>query len=459
MQEYLALSELNVDKVVKFIKWVDSDDVTDDSNDTNDTNDTSKSNSDDTNTNDDDSVVNTNDNDSVNTNDSSDGENSNSDDNTIINNDSESIDPDDEIIDVSLFGANELIEEDLNVNDTTNIENIDEIDEIDDIDYNDLGIHKYNKKKNESSLSQIREIGIIDRQGYYHKYRGFNKFTKESFPIPYKEDGWYTLQEEIKNNYEEEKENTDETFEEYKQHRELYFRKWVKQHICDPSVKIFHPDALNCVEKLSNLPEFKMYKTLDNYSVGYVVVTGKKNKKNVVYVYQRTNDVLTKKYTLDQIEIFNKFVAKIVPHEIFIGESLLNDMTKKSGGCGEKWDGNSILLRVGNLREFRYLHIGVIVCEFVTDQQITKYISSVGNNCVPYPYAESKDFCYCMSDFVKTPITDHPDREKLGTVSFDENATYTRFDIEIIAERGIDNVKTELSISKNTHYVKKIQIQ
>ena len=76
----------------------------------------------------------------------------------------------------------------------------------------------------------------------------------------------------------------------------------------------------------------------------------------------------------------------------------------------------------------------------------------MGNNCVPYPYAESLNWCYCMSDESKTPVTDHTDRDKRGSVSYLETANYEDFDTIVISKR--EKIRTPVSCSKKTGLVR-----
>lgn len=80
------------------------------------------------------------------------------------------------------------------------------------------------------------------------------------------------------------------------------------------------------------------------------------------------------------------------PERIFIGKSPLNSMTSFSGGHGPAFDGNSVLLHI---EDDKYVYIGHVIYEFRSQNKIIDYISPVGNNCVPYPYAidcEGKHF-------------------------------------------------------------------
>lgn len=78
------------------------------------------------------------------------------------------------------------------------------------------------------------------------------------------------------------------------------------------------------------------------------------------------------------------FFRRLVSPEIHVGTSPLNCMTEYSGGHGQQFDGNSLLLRIG---DFTYLHIGACIFTFRAHGKITSYVSPVGNSDVPYPYA------------------------------------------------------------------------
>ena len=69
-------------------------------------------------------------------------------------------------------------------------------------------------------------------------------------------------------------------------------------------------------------------------------------------------------------------------------------MTLFSGGFGRRYLGNSILLQVS---KNKYIFIGYKIYSFLTNVQIVKFVSPVGNSTVPYPYAiNSKGYYYFM---------------------------------------------------------------
>ena len=92
---------------------------------------------------------------------------------------------------------------------------------------------------------------------------------------------------------------------------------------------------------------------------------------NIVKVYDNTSHILT-----------------FFPNKIFIGESKLNPKTKFSGGHGDEFLGNSILLEIDADEDgYEYEFIGQSIFSFHTIGKIVTYESPVGNNDVPYPYA------------------------------------------------------------------------
>ena len=92
--------------------------------------------------------------------------------------------------------------------------------------------------------------------------------------------------------------------------------------------------------------------------------------------------------------------------QIFIGKSLQCPQTEFSGGIGDYFDGNSILLK---LNQNVYVYIGDRVYEFEVeeDEEIISYHSPVGNSDVPYPFAVGKKYAYFMLDKKRVPREDY----------------------------------------------------
>jgi hypothetical protein len=103
----------------------------------------------------------------------------------------------------------------------------------------------------------------------------------------------------------------------------------------------------------------------------------------------------------DNIENSKTYKKKIYSSKytnIWIGKSPKIEMTEYSGGYGKKFDGNTILIEIGNLE---YVFIGEQILSFKSISPIKKYISPVGNNDVPYPYAiDSDGYMYLLIENV-----------------------------------------------------------
>lgn len=126
-------------------------------------------------------------------------------------------------------------------------------------------------------------------------------------------------------------------------------------------------------ENFIKIHDCKYYLTHDNGGRPFCVYVDE--SINQVHIYKSSNSD-DKEYT-EHIGTY-KFL------QIFIGLSPLNPMTEFSGGHGSNFDGNSILLKIDDLK---YMFIGSNIYTFTTLNNITVFESPVGNNDVPYPYA------------------------------------------------------------------------
>ena len=86
------------------------------------------------------------------------------------------------------------------------------------------------------------------------------------------------------------------------------------------------------------------------------------------------------------------------PLEIFFGKSESCLMTAMSGAFDKPvFDGNTNFLKNGEEKEEnRYLYIGDdMVCSFLTNNKIYKYISNMDNNLTPYSIAiREENICF-----------------------------------------------------------------
>ena len=109
---------------------------------------------------------------------------------------------------------------------------------------------------------------------------------------------------------------------------------------------------------------------------------------NLVKIYKEISDDV---YTEQEILSMNST-------RIFIGESPENTMTLYSGAFGDDFLGNSILFEVSNNE---YVFINRFIFKFQSLSNITRFVSPVGNNDVPYPYAfDEQGNAYLLSENV-----------------------------------------------------------
>ena len=93
---------------------------------------------------------------------------------------------------------------------------------------------------------------------------------------------------------------------------------------------------------------------------------------------------------LEDISNDRSILYEVNPIEIFIGKSQLCDMTEFSvTRDNEVFNGNTSSLKVsGENNLFRFVYIGGdMVCSFLTNDRIYKYIPNMGNNLTPLSIA------------------------------------------------------------------------
>lgn len=116
---------------------------------------------------------------------------------------------------------------------------------------------------------------------------------------------------------------------------------------------------------------------------------------NVEIINSRFDKYIVKVEANDKTKYSNTFYAS----ECFIGKSHLCKMTEFSGGHGDSFDGNSILIKIG---EFQYIFICNKIYKFYTMFPIISYLSPIGNNDLPYPYAilSNGDICLLLENVI-----------------------------------------------------------
>jgi hypothetical protein len=138
--------------------------------------------------------------------------------------------------------------------------------------------------------------------------------------------------------------------------------------------------------------EPNQYLTHDNGGKPYRVIVG---------------DAIT---IIDEYE--NKTLFTLNHETVWIGESPLTATTEFSGGHGDDFKGNSILVQI---TERRYVFIGHMVYSFETEHPIIHYVSEVGNNDVPYPFAiDTEHNFYLMIENIMMPVPEEYHSDPYG---------------------------------------------
>lgn len=119
---------------------------------------------------------------------------------------------------------------------------------------------------NENMYNIHRRICLLSEDDKQcHKYCSFNLFKSEPEPIPSSQEGWKTYIEIAVENYNE---KHHESFDAYMTEIVESHHKMVKKSVYDPTAKRF---KLSSILNPETLGKFTMYKTLDNYEIGFVV--------------------------------------------------------------------------------------------------------------------------------------------------------------------------------------------
>jgi hypothetical protein len=103
-----------------------------------------------------------------------------------------------------------------------------------------------------------------------------------------------------------------------------------------------------------------------------------------------------------------------VAKRVMVGESPKNAMTEFSSGHGMRFKGNSILVETRH----NYTFIGTEIISFQPKSPIVEFVSPVGNNDVPYPWA--RDELGNTYLFIESVILD-------STCKWDDNDPYRYF--------------------------------
>ena len=141
-------------------------------------------------------------------------------------------------------------------------------------------------------------------------------------------------------------------------------------------------------------------------------------------------------------------IYSVKPMEIFLGKSQVCNMTEFSGARDKKvFDGNTILLKVNEEKNKNsYVYIGGdMVCSFLTNDNIYKYISNMGNNLTPYSIAIGWENIYYLTPYfriIKNENIDVDDIDKLFDIDYDDITSREKIEINNI-HSNYDDVSTD----------------
>jgi len=259
-----------------------------------------------------------------------------------------------------------------------------------------------------SDMVEVHEkICMLADNNEYHKYLGYNKFSEDKYQLT---DDWISFDQQILNKYNK-KSEPKINFDEYKKKKLDSWHKIVLSSICNPENNEMFNDS-DIIDLKTLHPGYDEYTTLNNYFLGYKVFISETAKR--IIVYGKTSKIVPYN-TFNNEELINRKILDVNYIELHLGESEFNDLTYFSGAYGDKFKGNSILVLIEeNEDSYKYMYIGAKIYNFITQEKIMEFVSSVGNNSITYAYAESENWCYDMSRFNKSKIECNQNRKALG---------------------------------------------
>ena len=157
------------------------------------------------------------------------------------------------------------------------------------------------------------------------------------------------------------------------------------------------------------------YLTHDNGGRPFMVMIDKRTHSFEVFQYQYMDDAKEKQmltcvrdaYKPAQCGEFwsKQVIQKTAFSRVFVGKSSksrarqLNMRAAKGMAyyTGAEFDGNSILFQLrdaGSAINTKYMFIGDCIATFATRSPIKQFVSMIGNNDVPYPFAIDEDGVY-----------------------------------------------------------------
>lgn len=194
----------------------------------------------------------------------------------------------------------------------------------------------------------------------YHKYCGFNKFTKETFSISTIGNNWSLYKNLWANNSDE----------------KLSLQKDIKESIFDPTSKLLTNDELLMLDQYNN-ESWTVYITKENHLLGFLVFVQHTDEGIEVVVYGKTDDVMPNSFFHKKgnvLKIFNQIIYQGQVKEVKQKSKEKFDI-KSLDKCKIYYDANLLLLIDEDIKNnmYRYIQIGTSVFEFTMNTKAPEY--------------------------------------------------------------------------------------
>lgn len=210
----------------------------------------------------------------------------------------------------------------------------------------------------------------------------------------------------------------------------LYVKKIIKKdfrekYYCGNKKRIFkNNEEYKNIKKL--VKNKKYYFIHDNYFRPFIVYLN----NNSIQIYKIPNNMFfaLTNYSLHMNKNKWMYIEHVLtiskPLQYWIGKSPKNDRTNYSNSFGKEFDGNTILVQKD---KETYIYIGEEILSFKlkiknnNKNKIIYYVSHIGNNDVPYPYAiDSLGNYYLMVEKKIIHITKNTTLQKSAYDSMDK---------------------------------------
>ena len=128
-----------------------------------------------------------------------------------------------------------------------------------------------------------------------------------------------------------------------------------------------------------------------------IIYVTKNNCECYGVTFQNNGYVKVQKF--EDISDDKNIIYFVILLETFLGKSKSCKMTAVSGAFNKSFfDGNTILLKIGGENnKHKYVYNGGMICTFLTNDRIYKYISNMGNNLCPYSVATGEKNYYLLA--------------------------------------------------------------